>query len=38
VPEAGAAIAEHVLTLTRINTVVQEMGRERMLSIVRSPS
>ena len=38
VPEAGAAIAEHVLTLTRINTVAQEMGRERMLSIVRSPS
>jgi len=38
VPDAGAAIAQHVLALTRINTVAQEMGRERMLSIVRSPS
>ena len=38
VPDAGAAIAQHVLALTRINTVAQEMGSERMLSIVRSPS
>ena len=38
VPDAGAAIAQHVLALIRINTVAQEMGRERMLSIVRSPS
>ena len=38
VPDAGAAIAQHVLALTRINTAAQEMGRERMLSIVRSPS
>jgi glutathione synthase/RimK-type ligase-like ATP-grasp enzyme/CheY-like chemotaxis protein len=38
VPDAGAAIAQHVLALIRINTAAQEMGRERMLSIVRSPS
>jgi ribosomal protein S6--L-glutamate ligase len=38
VPDAGAAIAQHVLALTRINSAAQEMGRERMLSIVRSPS
>jgi ribosomal protein S6--L-glutamate ligase len=38
VPDAGAAIAQHVLALTRINTVAQEMGSEQMLSIVRSPS
>jgi glutathione synthase/RimK-type ligase-like ATP-grasp enzyme len=38
VPDAGAAIAQHVLALTRINTAAQEMGRERMLSIVRSQS
>ncbi len=38
VPEAGAAIAQHVLALIRINTAVREMGRERMLSIVRNPS
>jgi glutathione synthase/RimK-type ligase-like ATP-grasp enzyme len=38
VPDAGAAIAQHVLALTRINTAAQEMGRERMLSIVRIPS
>jgi glutathione synthase/RimK-type ligase-like ATP-grasp enzyme len=38
VPDAGAAIAKHVLALIRINTAAQEMGRERMLSIVRSPS
>jgi glutathione synthase/RimK-type ligase-like ATP-grasp enzyme len=38
VPDAGAAIAQHVLALTRINTVAQEMGHERMLSIVRSAS
>jgi glutathione synthase/RimK-type ligase-like ATP-grasp enzyme len=38
VPDAGAAIDQHVLALTRINTVAQEMGSERMLSIVRSPS
>jgi glutathione synthase/RimK-type ligase-like ATP-grasp enzyme len=38
VPDAGEAIAQHVLALTRINTAAQEMGRERMLSIVRSTS
>ena len=38
VPDAGAAIAQHVLALTRINAVAQQMGSERMLSIVRSPS
>jgi hypothetical protein len=37
-PDAGAAIAQHVLALVRINTAAQEMGRERMLSIVSSPS
>ena len=38
VPDAGAAIAQHVLALIRINTAAQEMGCERMLSIVRSQS
>jgi len=38
VPSAGAAIAQHVLTLVQINTVAREVGRERMLSMVRSPS
>jgi ribosomal protein S6--L-glutamate ligase len=38
VPDAGAAIAQHVLALTRINAVAQQMGSERMLSIVRSSS
>jgi glutathione synthase/RimK-type ligase-like ATP-grasp enzyme/CheY-like chemotaxis protein len=38
VPDAGAAIAQHVLALIRINTAAREMGRERMLSIVRNPS
>jgi glutathione synthase/RimK-type ligase-like ATP-grasp enzyme/CheY-like chemotaxis protein len=38
VPDAGAAIAEHVLALLQINAVAREVGRERMLSMVRSPS
>ena len=38
VPNAGAAIAEHVLALLQINAVAREVGRERMLSMVRSPS
>jgi len=38
VPGAGAAIAQHVLALSRINAVAREMGRERMLSMVRSPT
>jgi glutathione synthase/RimK-type ligase-like ATP-grasp enzyme/CheY-like chemotaxis protein len=38
VPDAGAAIAEHVLVLIQINAVKREVGRERMLSMVRSPS
>ena len=37
VPDAGALIAQHVLALIRINAVAQEAGRERMLSLVRSP-
>jgi glutathione synthase/RimK-type ligase-like ATP-grasp enzyme/ActR/RegA family two-component response regulator len=38
VPDAGAAIAQHVLALLQINAVAREVGRERMLSIVRNPS
>jgi ribosomal protein S6--L-glutamate ligase len=38
VPDAGAAIAQHVLALLQINAVAREVGRERMLSMVRSPS
>jgi ribosomal protein S6--L-glutamate ligase len=38
VPEAGTLIAQHVLALIRINAVAREAGRERMLSLVRSPS
>jgi len=38
VRSAGAGIAQHVLTLVQINTVAREVGRERMLSMVRSPS
>jgi glutathione synthase/RimK-type ligase-like ATP-grasp enzyme/ActR/RegA family two-component response regulator len=37
VPGAGAAIAQHVLTLVQINAVTQEIGRERTLSMVRNP-
>jgi ribosomal protein S6--L-glutamate ligase len=37
VPGAGAAIAQHVLTLVQINAVAQEIGRERMVSMVRNP-
>ena len=37
VPEAGAAIAERVLTLTRIRALSRAEGREQMLSIVRDP-
>jgi ribosomal protein S6--L-glutamate ligase len=38
VPDAGAAIAQHVLALLQINAVAREVGRERMLSMVRNPS
>ncbi|MFN8526315.1 MAG: ATP-grasp domain-containing protein [Chloroflexota bacterium] len=35
VPEAGEAIAKHVLALTRIHAVARSAGRSRMLAIVR---
>jgi glutathione synthase/RimK-type ligase-like ATP-grasp enzyme/CheY-like chemotaxis protein len=38
VPNAGAAIAQHVLSLLQINAVAREVGREQMHSMVRSPS
>jgi ribosomal protein S6--L-glutamate ligase len=38
VPNAGAAIAQHVLALLQINAVAREVGRERMHSMVRRPS
>ncbi len=38
VPGAGAAIAQHVLTLVQINAVAREVGQDRMLSLVRNTS
>ena len=38
VPGAGAAIARHALTLVKMDAVAREVGRDRMLSIVRKPS
>ena len=38
VPGAGATIARHALTLVKMDTVAREVGRDRMLSIVRKPS
>ena len=37
VPGAGAAIAEHVLTLVEMHAVAQDAGREHYRSIVRRP-
>jgi len=37
VPEAGAAIADHVLALTRLRALSRAQGRERMLTILRDP-
>jgi ribosomal protein S6--L-glutamate ligase len=36
VPGAGAAIAQHVLTLLQIHAVMRQAGREQILSIVRT--
>lgn len=38
VPGAGAAIARHVLSLVRIRAIEKEVGRDRMLAIVRKPT
>lgn len=38
VPGAGAAIARHVLSLVQIRAIEKELGRDRMLSIVRKPT
>jgi ribosomal protein S6--L-glutamate ligase len=38
VPDAGQAIARHVLTLVQIEAVVRNSGRDRMLSVLRNPS
>jgi ribosomal protein S6--L-glutamate ligase len=38
VPGAGAAIARHVLSLVKIRALEKEVGRNRMLSIVRKPT
>jgi ribosomal protein S6--L-glutamate ligase len=35
VPDAGAAIARHVLSLVEIRAVEKQLGRDRVLSIVR---
>lgn len=37
VPEAGEAIAHHVLALTRMRALSKAEGRERMLTILRDP-
>ena len=37
VPEAGALIAEHVISLIEIETVLRDNGRVRALSVIRSP-
>jgi len=36
IPEAGALIAQHALTLVQADSVVRQAGRNRMLSAVRS--
>jgi DNA-binding response OmpR family regulator len=38
IPGAGALIAQHALTLVQTDAVVRRAGRDRMLSVVRSPS
>ena len=38
IPEAGALIAQHALTLVQAENVVRQAGRDRMLSIVRNLS
>ncbi|HEX2729631.1 MAG TPA: hypothetical protein VHM16_07745 [Rubrobacteraceae bacterium] len=38
VPDAGAAIAHHALTLVQMRAIAREAGRDRMISIVREPS